>query len=69
MLFIEEDTIKSHEIDFLKRYVVLQDLFEDLVTSKISTNNANIDQITIIADLMQRYDKNDLADEEIIIIK
>ena len=69
MLFIEEDTIKSPEIDFLKRYVVLQDLFEDLVTSKISTNNANIDQITIIADLMQRYDKNDLADEEIIIKK
>ena len=69
MLFIEEDAIKSHEIDFLKRYVILQDLFEDLVTSKISTNNANIDQITIIADLMQRYDKNDLADEEIIIKK
>ena len=67
MLFSEENIVKSHEINFLEKYGMLYDLLEDLVTSKININNANIDEIHLISNLMLGYNKNDLFDEEIII--
>ena len=39
-------------------------MLEDLVTSKINIDNANIDQISFIINLMRGYSKNDLLDKE-----
>ena len=59
----EEDNIKFHEIDFLKKYGALYDLLDNLSTSKITINNANIYQISFISSLMHEYDKDDLFHE------
>ena len=53
ILFSKEDTFKADEVDFLKKF----DLLENLATSKTNINNANIDQIHLIINLMQEYDK------------
>ena len=58
-------TIRFHEINCLKKYGTLYDMLNNLVTNKISINNANIDQIHLISTLMQGYDKNDLFAEGI----
>ena len=63
IFFTEEDIITSHEINLLKKYDMLYDLLNDLVTNKISINNENIDQILLVSNLMQGYDKNDLFAE------
>ena len=63
IFFTEEDIITSHEINLLKKYDMLYDLLNDLVTNKISINNENIDQIHLVSNLMQGYDKNDLFAE------
>ena len=53
ILFSKEDTFKVHEVDFLKKF----DLLENLATSKTNINNANTDQIHLIINLMQGYNK------------
>ena len=55
----------SHEIIFLEKYGMLYSLLKDLLTSKININNATVDQIRFIINLMQGYSKNDLFDKEI----
>ena len=55
ILFNEEDRVKTHEIDVLKKYGTLYDLLENLVTNKININKANADQLHLIINLMQGY--------------
>ena len=43
ILFSKEDTIASHEIDFLERYDMLYDLLENVLAKKININNVNVD--------------------------
>ena len=62
--FSEENIIRFHEIDFLKKYGMLYDLLDTLLTSKITVDNANVDQITFMKDLMHGHDKNDSFDEK-----
>ena len=40
-------------------------MLENLVTNKTNVNNANADQISLIINLMEEYDKNDLFNESI----
>ena len=40
-------------------------MLENLVTNKTNINNANADQISLIINLMEEYDKNDLFNESI----
>ena len=54
--FTEQDVIRSHENNFLEKYGMLYDLLNDLLTNKINTNNANIDQLHLVSNLMQGYD-------------
>ena len=61
--FTEEDITRFHEINFLKKYGMLYNLLDNLLTSKIATNNANPDQISFITNLMHGYDKDNLFDE------
>ena len=58
--FSEENSTRFHEIDFLKKYGTLY----NLLTSKITVDNANVDKITFIKDLMLGHLKNDLFDEK-----
>ena len=46
--FREEDKARYHEIDFWKKYDTLYGLLYNLLTSKITIDNANVDQITFI---------------------
>ena len=46
---------KFHEIIFLKKYGTLYSLLEDLVTRKMTVNNANADQISFRINLMHGY--------------
>ena len=64
VLFYDEDNVRSHKINFSKKYGTLYNLLEDLLTNKINTGNANADQISFIINLMQEYNKNDLLDKE-----
>ena len=50
--FSEEDKAVSHKIDFLRRYGILYGLLEDLVTRKINIDNANVDQLNFIINLI-----------------
>ena len=58
ILFYDEDNIRSHEINFLKKYGTFYNLLEDLVTSKITVDIANADQISFIINLMRGYKSN-----------
>ena len=62
--FSEEESIRFHEIGFLKKYGTIYDLLDNVLTSKITTNNANVDQINFVVNLMYRYKEDDLFDEE-----
>ena len=61
--FTEEDGTRLHEINFLKNFGMLYNLLDNLLASKITTNNVNADQISFIINLMNGYDKDDLFDE------
>ena len=61
--FSEEDITRFYEINFLKKYGMLYNLLDNILTSKIATNNANPDQIRFIINLMHGYDKDNLFDE------
>ena len=63
-LFYGENNVTSHEIYFFEKYVMLYNLLENLVTSKINIDNANAEQISFIINVMQEYNKNDLFDNE-----
>ena len=62
--FSEENSNRFHVIDFLKKYGTLYDLLDNLLTSKITVNNENADEMTFITDPMDGYDKTDLFDEK-----
>ena len=47
-LFTEEDITRFHDITFLKNYCSLYNLLSHLLTNKISTNDANVDQICLV---------------------
>ena len=64
VLFYDETSVKSHEINFLKKYDTLYSLLENLATSKITVEIANADQISIIINLMRGYEKKDLLHKE-----
>ena len=64
IFFYDEDDVRSHGINFLKKYGTLYNLLEDLVTSKITVDNASVDQISFIINLLYRYKDNDLFDEK-----
>ena len=40
-------------------------MLRDLLTNKISTNDANADQIPLVSNLMQEYDEDNLLTEGI----
>ena len=63
-LFYGENNVTSHESYFFEKYVMLYNLLENLVTSKINIDNANAEQISFIINVMQEYNKNDLLDNE-----
>ena len=68
--FIEEDVIRSHEVNFLNKFGALYELVNHLVTNKININNAYIDQIHLVSNLMRWYDKDNLfARMKISVIK
>ena len=46
----------------MKRYGTLFSLLEDLVTRKMTVNSANVDQISLIIDLMHEYNEEKLHD-------
>ena len=50
---------------FLEKFVTLYDLLKNLVTSKISIDNAIADEIYFIINLMTGYDKTDLFAKKI----
>ena len=52
ILFTEEVSTRFHEINFFEK-----------ITSKVTTNDANADQITFIISLIHGYDKDYLFDE------
>ena len=52
----------------LKSYGTLYNLLDNLLTSKITTSDADADQISFIISLMHGYNKNDLFDERTDII-
>ena len=60
ILFYNEDNIRSHEFIFSKNMVhsikCVTILLEDLVTSKINIDNANVDQISFIINLKAHCD-------------
>ena len=58
ILFYEETSVKSHEINFLKKYGTLYSLLEDLVSSKITVDIANTDQISFIIHLTHGYEND-----------
>ena len=64
ILFYDEDNLRSHANNFLKKYGMLYSLLGDLVTSKTNIDNANAAQISFIINLMQGYNKNDVFDKE-----
>ena len=47
-LFTKEDITRFHDITFLKKYGTLYNLLSHLLTNKISTNDANVDQICLV---------------------
>ena len=53
----------------LKSYGTLYNLLDNLLTSKITTSDADADQISFIISLMHGYNKNDLFDERTDIVK
>ena len=57
---------RFHEFDFFQKYGTLYSLLENLLTKKTKLNNANIDQISFIIDLMHGYDESKLIDIETI---
>ena len=57
---------RFHEFDFFQKYGTLYILLEDLVTRKMTLNNANADQISFIIDLMHGYDESKLLDIEAV---
>ena len=52
ILFGDETDVKSHKINFFKKFVILHGLLKNLVSSEINTTNANIDQVGFIDDLL-----------------
>ena len=62
--FSKENSSRSHVIDFLKIFGTLCDLLDNLLTSKVTTDNANANQITFITKVMHGHDKSDLFDEK-----
>ena len=55
---------KFHAIDFLKIFGTLYDLLKDWVTKKIYTDNAKVNQLSFIINLMHGYNKDDLFDKK-----
>ena len=53
------------EINFLKKYGTLYSLLKDLVTKKMTVNNANADQISFIINLMHGYKEEHMFDKEV----
>ena len=46
-IFTEKDITRLHDIKFFKKYGTLYNLLNHLLTNKISTNDANVDQIRL----------------------
>ena len=57
-MFYYETNVRSHEINFLKKFGTLYGLLKNLVTSKMNITNVSIDQIAFIASLLMRYYDN-----------
>ena len=55
---------KFHIINFLKKYDTLFSLLEDLVTRKMTVDDANADQLSFIINLMCGYDEKKLYSKE-----
>ena len=63
--FNEDDSFRFHEFDFLENDGTPYDLLDNLLTKKVTINDAKADQISFIINLMHGCDKNDLFGEKI----
>ena len=63
--FNEDDSFRFHEFDFLENDGTPYDLLDNLLTKKVTINDAKADQISFITNLMHGCDKNDLFGEKI----
>ena len=55
IIFYDETNVKSHEINFLKKFGTLYGLLINLLTSKTNRTNTSIDQIAFTAYLLMGY--------------
>ena len=58
-------SFRFHEFDFLENYGTPYDLLDNLLSKKVTINDAKADQISFIINLMHGCDKNDLFGEKI----